>query len=293
MAGVPFAGKEWVHMTIGFAIFYGILQGLTEFLPVSSSGHLALLQSLTGADFSDGTYFSFDILLHLATLLAVCAVYRKELCGLIPACLTAPGALWRGKGRLSLCTERERTVLLLLLATLPLGLGIFVKDLLEPLYACPRLIGAVLLLNGAMLLLSDCAAHRRRGKPKTAADAGPLQALAVGFCQLCALLPGLSRSGTTITGGLLCGFDRAFAVKFSFLLSIPAILGANIMNLGELCRDPLPQEAILPCLCGMLAAALTGILAMKLLIRISGKGGFWGFGLYCAAAGCFAVSFFR
>lgn len=273
-------------MKIGFAVFYGILQGLTEFLPVSSSGHLALLQSLTGADLSDGVYFSFDILLHLATLLAVCIVYRKELCGLIPACLTAPGALVRGRLRLTCCSERERTVLLLLLATLPLGLGFFVKDLVEPLYACPRLIGAILMLNGAMLLLSDCVWRLRRGKPKTAADAGPLSALAVGFCQLCALLPGLSRSGSTITGGLLCGFDREFAVKFSFLLSIPAVLGANLLNVGDLCRNPLPQEAILPCLCGMLSAAVTGVLAMKLLIRISGKNrGFWGFGLYCAAVG--------
>ena len=276
-------------MNLGFAVFYGILQGLTEFLPISSSGHLALLQSLTGRESAEAGYFSFEILLHLATLLAVCVVYRRDIFALVPAFFTASAKLIHGKLRLTAYTESERTVILLVAASLPLCLGVFLKDYVEMLYGCTKLIGAVLILNGAMLLLSDCVSRRKNGR--TAQDATLPQAFAVGFCQLCALIPGLSRSGSTITGGLLCGFDRRFAVKFSFLLSVPAVLGANLLNVKELCQNPVPSASLLPCICGMAAAAVTGMLAMKLLDRLSKKAGFSGFGFYCAAIGLLAVIF--
>jgi undecaprenyl-diphosphatase len=119
----------------------------------------------------------------------------------------------------------------------------------------------------------------------------PKSALAVGLCQLCAIVPGLSRSGSTITGGRLCGFTREFAVKFSFILSIPAILGANIFEIPEMVSNPVPASDIPAYALGMLAAALTGIAAMKLLSYVSKKSNFHVFSLYCVIVGIIAIVF--
>jgi len=274
-------------LTIVSAILYGFIQGLTEFLPVSSSGHLAIAHGLFGTANLDTDYFTFDILLHLATLVAVLIVFYRDIFPLIPPFFRMLGKVFRGKFRLREADERERMLLYLILATLPLAAAVFVNDKVEMLGTYTKVVGGILILNGLVLFLSDLIPNGNKG----IAEAKPQNALAVGLCQLCAIFPGLSRSGSTITGGRLCGFSREFAVKFSFILSIPAILGANLFKLPDLAENPIPQGDLPAYGLGMLTAALTGILAMKLLTYISKKSNFRIFSFYCLAVGILAVIF--
>lgn len=274
-------------MSIVSAILYGIIQGLAEFLPISSSGHLAIAHGLLGAANLDTDYFTFDILLHLATLVAVLIVYYKDIFPLIPAFFRVIGKIFRGKFRLSECDDNEKMLIYLVIATLPLVAAVFLNDKVEALAQYVKVVGAILIVNGVVLFLSD-----RIGKGnKELSDVKPKNALVVGLCQLCAILPGLSRSGSTITGGRLCGFTREFAVKFSFILSIPAILGANIFKIPDLIENPIPASELPAYGLGMLAAAVTGIFAMKLLVYVSKKSNFRIFSLYCVIVGVVAVIF--
>lgn len=269
------------------AVFYGIVQGLTEFLPVSSSGHLSILQNMFGTDNFAASYFTFDILLHLATLIAVFIIYWRDIFSLIPAFFTMLGKLFRGKFRLAEYDPNERFVIFIIIATLPLFAAVLFKDYIEVLYSSVKIIGVILIFNGVVLFVSDMLA---RGN-KTVTEAKPHNALVVGLCQMCAIIPGLSRSGSTITGGLTQGFTREFAVKFSFILSIPAIFGANILEIPKLLSTPVPQSDIIAYAAGMVAAALAGIVAMKLLIYISRHATFKVFSVYCVVVGTLAIIF--
>ena len=279
------------------ALFYGIIQGLAEFLPISSSGHLALFQSLFNVGDTEGL-FTFNILLHFGTLMAVLVMYRKDIFPLIPAFFTLCGKLFTGKlflrsegkdgkkGSLSLnVTLSERMVILIIIATLPLILTFFYKDYVELLNAYPKVIGGILIFNGVVLFVSDRLA--RTGK--SLAGASPADAVTVGLLQAVAVVPGLSRSGTTITAGLLRGFDREFAVKFSFILSIPTILGACVLEIPEVIENPIAKADILPYILGMVTAALVGFADMKLLTFISKRSNFTVFSFYCWAVGILAV----
>ncbi|MFA6949004.1 MAG: undecaprenyl-diphosphate phosphatase [Eubacteriales bacterium] len=274
-------------MSIIFAVIYGLVQGITEFLPVSSSGHLSLIQSFFSIPNVEADYFSFDILLHLATLAAVVIVYARDIGALIVSFFSLVGKLFHGKFKLSDYTDSERFVIMVVIATLPLIPAVLLNDKIEALYAIPKLIGAILIFNGVMLFVSDSLSHGH----KQIGDMKPRNAVITGLCQMCALLPGLSRSGSTITGSLAQGFDRAFAVKFSFILSIPAILGANIIKIPDLISSPVPAGDITAYICGMAAALISGICAMKLLIYISKKSNFKIFGIYCIIIGIISVIF--
>ncbi len=274
-------------MSIVSAILYGLIQGLTEFLPVSSSGHLAIAHGIFGAANLDADYFTFDILLHLATLVAVLIVYHKDIFPLIPAFFRLIGKVFRGKLRLSEYDEHEKMLVYLIIATLPLVAAVFLNDKVEALGQYVKIVGGILIVNGVVLFLSDRIGKGNKALP----DVKPKNALAVGLCQLCAILPGLSRSGSTITGGRLCGFTREFAVKFSFILSIPAILGANIFKIPDIIENPVPAPELPAYGLGMLAAAVTGILAMKLLAYVSKKSNFRIFSIYCVVVGIAAVIF--
>ena len=272
-------------MTFWEAFFCGMIQGLTEFLPISSSGHLALAHMLFGME-TDASYLSFDILLHAATLIVVFVVYHRDIFALIPAFFSAPYHLWRGKFRWNVLNETERLALLLILATLPLAGAFFVKDSLEWISESVRLVGTLLILNGFLLLIADRFSSR---KGKTLLS--PKSALGVGFFQLLATVPGISRSGATISGGMLFGLSRENAVKFSFLMSIPAIIGANIFNLTEAFSAPVPSQELQYYLVGMGAALVFGFGAMKFLSYISAKNKFGFFAYYCIVIGI-AVFFF-
>lgn len=274
-------------MNILSAILYGIIQGLTEFLPVSSSGHLAIAGAILGKGDIEADNFTFFILLHLATLVAVLIVYAKDVFPLIPAFFRLVRKLFRGKHRLSDFDECERMVIFVLIATLPLIAAVFINDYVEAMSSYVKIVGGILIFNGIVLFLSDriSAGNKELGEVK------PKNALAVGLCQLLAIFPGLSRSGSTITGGRLCGFSREFAVKFSFILSIPAIIGANVFKIPDMVNNPVPASDIPAYAIGMLVAALTGVAAMKLLAYISKKSDFKIFSVYCATVGILAVIF--
>lgn len=258
-------------MALWFAVILGLVQGAAEFLPVSSSGHLALLQAFFPG-FAPEDSLLFDVVLHLGTLISLTAAYRRELWGMLSALLRRKS----GEG-----AEARRLGRLLLLGTLPLGLVFPLRGWIEERCGDTLFIGGALLLNGAMLYISDKILAGR----KQAGQAGAADALLVGFLQAVAALPGVSRSGSTVTAGLLAGFDRSFAVSYSFLLSFPAVLGASLLKLTEALRAGFDPGMLLPCLAGTAAAALSGILAIGLVRRLVRRGNFKPFAYYCWAVG--------
>ncbi len=274
-------------MNIFLAILYGIIQGIAEFLPISSSAHLAIAHNMFGMENLEASYFTFDILLHFGTLVAVFIVYYKDIFALVPAVFTMLGKVFKGKFKLSEYTETEKFVIYVIIATLPLFVGVLFKDYVESLSSYTKIIGCILLFNGVVLFISD-----KLEKGTISLDnTKPRHALFIGLCQMCALVPGLSRSGSTITGGLFMGFKRELAVKFSFIMSIPAILGANVLSLADIAENPIASSDIIPYIAGTIAAAVVGILAMKLLIYISKKSNFRMFSYYCWAVGLLAIIF--
>ena len=275
-------------MTLAFSVLSGVIQGLAEFLPISSSGHLAIFQNIFGM--SDGSAITaFNVLLHVGTLLAVFVVYFKDIIALIPAFFSLIGKLFAKKFGFRHYNESERLLILMVIATVPL---VFIALLgwdayLEKINGCLWLIGAILIFNGGVLWISD-----RIGKQNAEiGQLSPLRAMGVGLCQMCALLPGLSRSGSTITGGLLAGLTRESAVKFSFMLSIPAILGAAVLEIPELVSGETAVSAAQwgVYLAGAAVSALVGIAAMKFLQYISKKANFSSFSVYCVAVGIAAI----
>ncbi len=271
-------------MNIFLAILCGIIQGITEFLPVSSSAHLAIAQNVFGME---EVGMTFDVLLHLGTLVAVFIVFYKDIFPLVPAFFTMLGKVFKGKFKLTEYNENERFVLYVIIATLPLVAAVFLNDYVNLLGSYTKIVGAILIVNGFVLWISD----GLKNKGKTIFETKPRNALVVGLCQMCAIVPGLSRSGSTITGGLLCGFKREFAVKFSFILSIPAIIGANIFSIVDVFENPIPSTDIFPYAAGTVAAAVVGVLAMKFLLYISRKSNFRMFSYYCWVVGLLAIIF--
>ena len=258
-------------MSIWLAALLGLVQGAAEFLPISSSGHLALLGALFPSEMPE-TGLLFPVLLHLGTLVPLLADCRRELGELAGE---LGGRLSRPRGEI-----RPGGLLLpLLLGTLPLAGAALLEKGLEGLSARPRFIAIVLLLNGAMRLVSDRVIPGRKERPT------PADGAAVGLMQALAVLPGLSRSGSTVTAGLLRGLDRASALRFSFLLSVPAILGAGALQLVQALRAPFDPALLPPCLAGAAAAALSGAGFLRLTRRLVLRGRFGPFGWYCLALG--------
>jgi len=262
------------------AIFLGIVQGLAEFLPISSSGHLSFFQSFFGMSNVEAENLFFDVLLHLGTLAAVFVAYGGELKALILEAFTMVGIRRLPRGEKPDGLSR-RMILFIILATLPLLLVLPIKDKVEGLYSNTIFIGCAFLLTGTILFLSD-----RMGRGgKNLKTASILDVVLVGFGQAVAVVPGLSRSGTTIACGMARGFEREFAVKFSFLLSIPAVLGANLLSLIDAVQAGIDWSLLPMYLAGVAAAAVSGYLAIRLLKYITQKGSFGGFSYYCWGMG--------
>ncbi len=267
-------------MTYFSAIFLGLIQGIAEFLPISSSGHLAFFQEVVAIfDTGDESIF-FDVLLHLGTLAAVFVAYWAEIKALVLEFFTMIGVRKLPKGQKPDRLSR-RMILFIILGTLPLFLILPVKDYVEGLYQNPIFIGCAFLGTGLILFLSD---RLSRGS-KTIKNASIVDVLLVGCGQALATVPGISRSGTTISVGLARGFSREFAVKFSFLLSIPAVLGANILSLIDAVQEGIDWTLMPVYLAGVAVAAVSGYLAIRLLKYISQKGSFGGFAYYCWGIG--------
>ena len=259
------------------AFVLGLLQGLTEFLPVSSSGHLVIAQGLWG---EVQPQVLFNIILHLGTLTATVLFVRRELAGLIRVFFSRawlrPARAWQEE-------PFFRLLVLLILACIPTALlGLLFSSRVEELFASTRAAGAALLVTGLILFATR---HRicREARQK---EPRPWQALALGLAQGMAIVPGISRSGTTITAGLFLGLERNVAARFSFLMFIPAVLGALLLELGHSSGSALSPG---PALVGFLAAGLSGYLALVLLIRLLARGKFYLFAPYCWAVGLAAL----
>ena len=272
-------------MSIWAAIFLGFIQGVAEFLPISSSGHLSVLQNIFNFQITEEGHMFFDVLLHLATLVSVCIAYRAELIEMVRDVF----GYFRQRSHPVPGGDRERPgmrmVVMIIVATLPLVLILPINGLIEQLYYNTWFIAVMFFVTGALLFISD---RMPRGK-KTERNMSVKDAVIVGLCQAAATIPGISRSGTTITAGLATGMDRSFAVKFSFLISIPAILGANILQLADAIEEGVDPTLVPAYLLGMLTAMVVGYLAISLMKWIARKGRFGGFAYYCWGAGIVTI----
>ncbi len=273
-------------MTYLSAAFLGLVQGVAEFLPISSSGHLSIFQNFLGMNPEDGSHIFFDVLLHLATLLAVCIFYRRDICEIITQGMTYIRSVGHPVPGEKKQYPAVRLLVMMFFATLPLFLILPFKDKVEELYNNTGFIGCALIFCGCMLFISDRIPRRH----KTEKNMTVRDALIIGACQAVATVPGLSRSGTTITAGIFTGLKREFAVKFSFLMSIPAILGANILSFIEVINENAFEAELIPMfLVGMAVAAITGYLSLWLVRYISRKGRFGYFAYYCWIVGLVTV----
>ncbi len=265
------------------SVLMGILQGIAEFLPISSSGHLALFQHFFGAKNYEETQLLFTVLLHLGTLISVFVYYWQDILDLIREFFLGLADIFsgrKGKGRNNPPPAR-RMVLLIVVATLPLFLILPVKDLVEEAMNNVTFVSVALLGTGCILWFSD---HMARGN-KTAKNATVLDAVLVGFAQALGTLPGISRSGTTISAGMVRGFERSFAVRFSFLMSLPAIFGANILTLKDALEVGIDMEMLPVYLVGTVVAAVVGYFAIRLVNVLAQKGKFGAFAWYCWIVG--------
>lgn len=288
-------------MTSFQAIVMGIIQGLTEFLPVSSSGHLAIIRSLSGAQMEGGVLF--EVLLHVATLAAVCAVYYKDVGRLVvdffsicADCCVNIGRFFKNISAINKqeykpidTTPGRKLTLMLMVSTIPTGLmGILLDDVVEAVSSNLLIIGLCLLGTGGILFISDLV--DKGSKKQKEANYG--DAMLAGISQGFAVLPGLSRSGTTITGCLLCGFDRRFAVKYSFLMSIPAILGALVLELFKLSDSGGFSAPAGACIVAMILAAVIGYFSLKIVSALAINKRFKPFWIYCFAVGAISIIVF-
>ena len=267
-------------MTYLTAFLLGLVQGVAEFLPISSSGHLAIAQNLLGMQEAGSVPEFFDVLLHLGTLIAVFAAYWKDICEMVVE-------LFRGIGDLahrstpSPVPPARRLILLIVVGTLPLFAVLPIRKAVQGLSDNMVFVGAALIVTGFLLFLCD---RVRKGR-KTERSATWVDALLVGVGQAVATLPGVSRSGMTITAGCFVGYERRFAVRFSFLLSIPAVLGANILSVGDAVRAGINGAEVPMYLVGVVTAAVVGYLCIRLLKYVADKGRFGAFAYYCWAVG--------
>lgn len=277
---------EDCFVTISSAILLGIVQGVAEFLPISSSGHLAILQNLFALSAGEEHMF-FDVLLHLGTLISICVCYWGDIVAMVREVFIVLRGGRRADGTpVQGNLGAARLFLMIVVGTLPLFLVLPINDSVEQLYYITPFIGVALLLTGCMLFVSDRMAPGKR----TEKNMRFRDALIIGLCQCVATIPGLSRSGTTITAGIATGLDRGFAMKYSFLLSLPAVLGANLLSFIKALGEESIELSMVPAyLVGMLAAMLSGIAAISLMKLIAKKSKFGWFAYYCWGAGLLTI----
>lgn len=282
-------------MSLLQSVLMGLIQGLTEFLPVSSSGHLALFKILFNVNTDTGLLF--DVMLHVGTLLAVCIVYYKdiihlvrEFIGMVVDCIYNLTILIgkRGQGvyRHVIHNGYRKFVMLVIVSTIPTGiLGFVASDLVTAASEILFVPGICLIITAVLLFICDHVPEGHK-KPKQVSYAN---AFIIGICQGIATLPGISRSGTTITACTLSGFDRKFAVKYSFIMSIPAILGAMVLQLKDIGSAAIDTSQIGIYVIGMLIAAVVGYICIKAMLMIVKKRKFTYFSIYCLIVGAISI----
>ncbi len=260
-------------MNFWHSIILGIVQGLTEFLPISSSGHLVIVQSLLNV--STGMVITFDIVIHLGTLLAVVAYFRDDLLKLI-------------RGLIAGEKQSLQLTLYLMIGTVPAVLfGVGAKSYLEKLFGSASATAWQLVINGVILLVADYLTGERKIDQLKARDAWW-----IGIGQAIAIIPGISRSGATIATGLWRKLSRQAAARFSFLLSIPVIFGAGLMDLPNLLKGGYQQIGMISFWAGFISSAVTGYLVIKLFLNYLQQGTLKFFGYYCLVLGGIALIWF-
>ena len=265
-------------MTYLSSFLLGLVQGLAEFLPISSSGHLSIAQNLLGLNTEIPEFF--DVLLHLGTLVAVFVAYWRDICDMVAELIHGVGDLVHGTTPRQVPPAR-RLILLIIVGTLPLFILLPIHKQVQALSNNMVFIGAALVVTGFLLFACDLV---RKGK-KTERTATIVDVLVVGLGQAIATMPGISRSGMTITTGCFMGFERKFAVRFSFLLSIPAVLGANILSLKDALDAGIIWAEVPMYVVGVITAAVVGYACIRLLRLVAEKGRFGAFAYYCWAVG--------
>ena len=260
-------------------IFLGIVQGLTEFLPVSSSGHLVLFKNLLGLKEPE---ILLDASLHLGTLLAVCVYFRNDLVNMVTELWSF---LFPGSKKREAAGPNAHLAMMVVLGSVPTAIiGLSFKDPIEKAFGSLFVVGIMLLITGMVVGITRFIPQARC----TATRIGPFIALAVGIAQGLAIMPGISRSGSTIVCALLLGINRELAGRFSFLLAIPAILGAVVLQMDA---DAIQRVGVTPLVMGLISSGIIGFLALKLLMGIVKKGHFYYFAPYCWGVGLLAIYF--
>jgi len=280
-------------MSIFMAIFLGIVQGVAEFLPISSSGHLAIFQNLFNMNYNEDNHLFFEVLLHLGTLISIIFVYRKDISEMIRDALY----YLRMKSDSNddepiVLKPAGRTLLFIIIGTLPLLIALVFSSAVSSLFFNMLFIGFALIITGSLLFVSSryIKPGTKTGKTMTVVDA-----IVIGLAQAVAVLPGLSRSGTTISVGLTRGLSSSFAVKFSLLLSIPAVLGATLITFLRAVINGIDFGLLPAYLIGFVFATGIGFLAIQILRRVIAKDNLGYFSYYCWIVGAITIiwSFFR
>ena len=278
-----------INILIGISI--GIVQGLTEFLPVSSSAHLVFMHELTGF----APNLAFDILLHVGTLIAVVAYFWKDIVQMIIAFVSSIMDIPRHRFIKGIQEDQfKKLAWFIIIGSIPAGLAAFLfKDLFESLFSNSAAVGFFLLITGFLLWGSERASQR---SSKTGLDTSnkvtlgkmnAKDALVIGTAQAFAIAPGISRSGSTISTGLFLGLERELAARFSFLLSIPAILGAAVVQMNDISLGFDTNTGAFAA--GLIAAAISGYLAIKLMLKLIKERSLMVFAYYCWIVGLVVI----
>ena len=285
-------------MTFIQSVFLGIIQGITEFLPVSSSGHLSILRNLFGIQTDGGLLF--DVMVHLGTVIAICVVFRRDVLRMIGETIRMVSDIW-ANGSVLIHNKKEkdarrykkilhnnyrRFVVMVLCATIPTAvIGYAARDLVT--LASDSLLapGIGLILTAVFLIIADVSENGKK-IPK---DISFTNSFLIGIAQGISTLPGLSRSGTTIAACLISGYDKRFAVKYSFIMAIPAILGAACMEIGQAFSGGVSLSQFFIYLAGAVTAGVVGYFSCRKMLTIVRKKKFRGFAVYCLILGSISI----
>ena len=285
-------------MTIIQSVFLGIIQGITEFLPVSSSGHLTILQNLCGIQTDGGLLF--DVMLHIGTVVAICIVFRRDILRMIGETVRMINDLGKNisvffhnkkdqdarRYKKILHNNYRRFVVMVICATIPTGIiGFAAQDLIALASESLLAPGIGLIMTAILLIISD-AVETGNKIPK---DISFTSSFLIGIAQGLSTLPGLSRSGTTIAACLISGYDKRFAVKYSFIMAIPAILGAACLEISQIGGSNVSISQFFIYLVGAVVSGIVGYFCMKKMLTIVRKKKFRGFAIYCLILGCISL----
>ncbi|MCI8284843.1 MAG: undecaprenyl-diphosphate phosphatase [Firmicutes bacterium] len=274
-------------MSILESIILGLVQGLSEFLPISSSGHLAALQHFFNVDTSN--VLMFTVMLHFGTLISIFVAYWSDIVALVIELFATLKDIFTGKGLQMNKNETRRLGVMIIIATIPTAIiGLLFNDFFESLYSSMLAIGIGLIFTGTCLFIAE----KKGGGNKGVKEMSMFNAFFIGLCQSVAICPGISRSGSTMVGGLASRFNRPHAVRFAFLISIPSVLGAFLMELPSAAEAVTAGEtgmSIGAMIAGIVIAAVSGYAAIKIMIKAVTNKKLVYFSIYTWIAGAFLI----